>query len=142
MSERTGTERGLPPPLADSSPSRGSSRATGLVEKVGRYRWTICALVFFATTINYMDRQVLGLLNPLLQARIGWNNIQYGYIVDAFVAAYAIGFLFMGGFIDRVGTRIGYAVSIAIWSVAAMSHALVRTALGFGAAGVALGRGE
>jgi ACS family hexuronate transporter-like MFS transporter len=113
-----------------------------LVEKVGRYRWTICALVFFATTINYMDRQVLGLLNPLLQARIGWNNIQYGYIVDAFVAAYAIGFLFMGGFIDRVGTRIGYAVSIAIWSVAAMSHALVRTALGFGAARFALGLGE
>src|SRR6185437_12236031 len=114
----------------------------GATPKAGHYRWTICALIFFATTINYMDRQVLGLLNPLLQTKIGWNALQYSYIVDAFMAAYAIGLLLMGRLIDRIGTRIGYAVSIAIWSVAAMSHALVRTALGFGAARFALGIGE
>src|SRR6185437_7685878 len=113
----------------------------GATPKAGHYRWTICALIFFATTINYMDRQVLGLLNPLLQTKIGWNALQYSYIVDAFMAAYAIGLLLMGRLIDRIGTRIGYAVSIAIWSVAAMSHALVRTALGFGAARFALATG-
>jgi ACS family hexuronate transporter-like MFS transporter len=123
---------------ADTAAPGGASGA----EKAGHYRWTICAMVFFATTINYVDRQVLGLLNPLLQTTIGWNNIEYGYIVDAFMAAYAIGLLVMGRFVDRVGTRIGYAVSIGIWSVAAMSHALVRTVLGFGMARFALGFGE
>ncbi len=108
----------------------------------GRYRWTICALLFAATTINYIDRQVLGLLAPELQHVIGWNEIQYGYIVTAFQAAYAIGLLLMGRLIDRIGTRIGYAVAIGIWSLAAMGHALVRTALGFGVARFALGIGE
>ncbi len=141
MSETPSTENHVP--VAQSgSPSADGSRRSGLAEKIGHYRWTICAMVFFATTINYMDRQVLGLLNPLLQTKIGWNDIQYGYIVDAFVAAYAIGFLFMGRLIDRVGTRIGYGISIGIWSLAAMSHALVRTAFGFGAARFALGLGE
>jgi MFS transporter, ACS family, hexuronate transporter len=109
---------------------------------VGRYRWRICALLFFATTINYVDRQVLGVLAPHLQIVIGWNEIQYGYIVTAFQAAYAIGLLVVGGIIDRVGTRIGYAISIGIWSLAAMSHALVHTALGFGIARFFLGFGE
>ncbi len=112
------------------------------VVKTGRYRWTICALLFFATTINYVDRQVLGLLAPLLQTKIGWNEIQYANIVTAFYAAYAIGLLLMGQFIDRVGTRIGYAVAIAIWSLSAMAHALVRTVLGFGVVRFALGFGE
>ncbi len=111
-------------------------------EKIGRYRWTICALLFFATTINYIDRQVLGLLAPLLQSKIGWNEIQYGYIVTAFQGAYALGLLFMGRLIDRIGTRLGYALAITIWSLAAMSHALVRTAFGFGIARFALGLGE
>lgn len=110
--------------------------------EIGHFRWVICGLLFFATTINYVDRQVLGLLAPMLQTRIGWNEVQYGYIVTAFQAAYAIGLLFMGGFIDRVGTRVGYAFSIAIWSLAAMGHALVRSALGFGIARFALGLGE
>lgn len=113
-----------------------------LAPKAAKYRWTICALIFFATTINYMDRQVLGLLKPLLQQNMGWSELQYSYIVDAFMLAYAFGFLAMGRFIDRVGARIGYAVSIAIWSIAAMSHALVRTVIGFGAARFALGVGE
>ena len=106
------------------------------------YRWRICALLFFATTINYVDRQVLGVLAPYLQPIIGWNEIQYGYIVTSFQAAYAVGLLVAGGVIDRLGTRIGYAISIAIWSLAAMSHALVQTAMGFAAARFALGLGE
>jgi MFS transporter, ACS family, hexuronate transporter len=114
----------------------------GMLTVAGTYRWRICALLFFATTINYMDRQVLGVLAPELQKVIGWNEIQYGYIVTAFQAAYALGMLVAGGFIDRVGTRIGYAVAIAIWSVAAMSHSLVRTVTGFAIARFMLGLGE
>jgi ACS family hexuronate transporter-like MFS transporter len=106
------------------------------------FRWRICALLFFATTINYVDRQVLGLLAPLLQTKIGFNEVQYGYIVTAFQAAYALGLLAMGGIIDRIGTKLGYALSITIWSLSAMGHALVRSAFGFGVARFALGLGE
>jgi ACS family hexuronate transporter-like MFS transporter len=109
---------------------------------IGRFRWRICALLFFATTINYIDRQVLGVLAPHLQTVIGWNEIQYGYIVTSFQAAYAIGLVLAGGFIDRVGTRAGYAVAILIWSLSAMSHSLVRTVLGFAIARFVLGLGE
>ncbi len=112
------------------------------LEKIGSYRWTICALLFFATTINYIDRQVLGILTPVLQKDIGWNEIDYGYIVTAFQAAYAIGLLVFGRVIDKVGTKIGYTVSIALWSIAAMGHALVKTAFGFGVARFSLGLGE
>ena len=108
----------------------------------GTYRWRICALLFFATTINYIDRQVLGVLAPYLQTIIGWNEIQYGYIVSSFQAAYAVGLLIAGRVIDRLGTRIGYAISIAIWSLAAMSHALVQSVIGFAIARFALGLGE
>jgi MFS transporter, ACS family, aldohexuronate transporter len=132
----------LSPASVNTTGAPADSAGAPLACKVGRYRWTICALLFFATTINYVDRQVLGLLAPMLQTKIGWNEIQYGYIVTAFQAAYAIGLLFMGGLIDRIGTRIGYALSIAIWSLSAMAHALVRTALGFGIARFALGLGE
>ena len=111
-------------------------------EKIGRYRWTICALLFFATTINYVDRSVLGVLAPTLRTEIGWSDQQYGYISGAFTLAYAIGFLFAGWFIDRVGTRLGYTVYLVVWSLAAASHALVRSALGFGMARFALGIGE
>jgi ACS family hexuronate transporter-like MFS transporter len=109
---------------------------------IGNYRWRIAALLFFATTINYMDRQVLGVLAPDLQKIIGWNELQYSYIVAAFQAAYAIGIVLMGGFIDRAGTRIGYAVAICVWSLSAMSHSLVRTAFGFGFVRFMLGLGE
>ena len=108
----------------------------------GSYRWSICALLFFATTINYVDRQVLGILAPVLQNEIGWNEVQYGYIVAAFTGAYAIGLLFVGRFIDSVGTRIGYAVSMVVWSIAAAGHALVASVFGFGVARAALGLGE
>jgi len=108
----------------------------------GHYRWVICALLFFATTINYMDRQVIGILAPYLQRIIGWNDIQYGYIVTAFQAAYALGLLVMGGLIDRVGTRIGYAIAIAVWSLSAMGHALANSVWGFVTARFMLGLGE
>lgn len=108
----------------------------------GNYRWGICALLFFATTINYMDRQVLGLLAPDLQKIFHWNEIQYGYIVTTFQTTYALGLLLMGGFMDRVGTRLGYAISISIWSIAAMGHALANSVLGFAVARGLLGLGE
>src|SRR5437667_1266356 len=78
------------------------------------YRWRICALLFFATTINYMDRQVLGLLAPDLQRILGWNEIEYGYIVTSFKAAYAIGLLLAGRLMDRLGTRLGYALAVGV----------------------------
>jgi ACS family hexuronate transporter-like MFS transporter len=123
-----------------AKPAAPSSLDTGA--RLGRYRWAICALLFFATTINYMDRQVLGLLAPVLQREIGWNEVQYGSIVAAFQGAYAIGLLVVGGLIDRLGTRIGYALAIGLWSLASMGHALARSAFGFGVARAALGLGE
>lgn len=108
----------------------------------GKYRWTVCALLFFATTINYIDRQVLGILAPVLQAEIKWSESDYGLIVTAFQAAYAVGLLFFGWFIDKYGTKLGYTASVIWWSVAAMAHALVKTPLGFGAARAGLGLSE
>ena len=116
--------------------------ATAAAVRVGHYRWYICSLLFFATTINYVDRQVIGVLAPELQRIIGWNELQYGWIVTSFQAAYAIGFLFAGRFIDRVGTRVGYAVMFSIWSLAAIGHSLVATVLGFAIARFVLGLGE
>ncbi len=109
---------------------------------IGHYRWTMCALFFFATTINYIDRQVLGILAPVLQSEIGWSEVDYGWIVTAFQAAYALGLVGFGWFIDKYGTKIGYAVSIVWWSIAAMAHALVKTPFGFGLARAGLGISE
>jgi ACS family hexuronate transporter-like MFS transporter len=106
------------------------------------YRWTICALLFAATTINYIDRQVLGLLAPMLQTEIGWTESQYGDIVSWFSFAYALGFLGMGRLLDRIGVRKGFAFAIVAWSLAAMAHAFARTAGGFALARGALGLGE
>src|ERR1044072_8366391 len=108
----------------------------------GRYRWVICALLFFASTINYIDRQVLGLLSKDLQAIFHWSEVDYGNIVAAFNAAYALGLLLAGRLMDRFGTRIGYSVALIFWSLASMSHALARSAFGFGIARAALGLGE
>lgn len=110
--------------------------------KIGRYRWTICALLFFATTINYIDRQVMGVLAPTLQHEFGWSESQYANITMLWTAAYAIGFLGVGRFMDKVGVRIGFAASVTVWSIAGAAHALVRTVLGFGVARFALGLGE
>src|SRR5690242_20161656 len=100
--------------------------------KVGRVRWEICALLFVATTVNYVDRSVLGVLAPTLRTVIGWSDLEYGRISAAFTLAYAIGFLFAGWFIDRFGSRIGYSVYVIVWSLAAAGHALASTAFGFG----------
>ena len=108
----------------------------------GRYRWRVCALLLAATTINYVDRQVLGVLAPFLQDEIGWSEIEYGYIVTSFQAAYAIGLLCAGAIVDRFGTRIGYALAISVWSLAAMGHALAGSVAGFAIARFALGLGE
>lgn len=110
--------------------------------RLGGYRWRICALLFWATTLNYIDRQVLAVLAPSLGHALGWTQVDYGYIVAAFQAAYAIGLLFSGALIDKLGTRIGYALAIGIWTLAAMSHALARTVLEFAAARFMLGLGE
>ena len=106
------------------------------------YRWTICALLFAATTINYIDRQVLGILAPTLQGEIGWSEADYGDIVSWFSFAYALGFLGMGRLLDRIGVRKGFSFAIVAWSLAAMAHAFARTANGFALARGALGLGE
>ncbi len=99
------------------------SKFNEINEKIGRYRWTICALLFFATTVNYLDRQVLSLLQPTLVDQFGWTNIQYGYITSLFQFSYAIAMLFAGRFIDWAGTKRGYAWALVLWSVGAMIHA-------------------
>ena len=94
-----------------------------VVTKVGRQRWVICALLFFAATVNYIDRQVIGILKPTLAAEFGWTEIDYGWIVFAFQTAYAIGLLFVGNLMDKIGTKKGFSLSIIVWSIGAMLHA-------------------
>jgi len=106
------------------------------------YRWRICALLFFATTINYLDRQVLGLLKPALAAQLNWSETEYSYIVVVFTACYALGLLLSGKLVDRFGVKIGYAACVFVWSIAACGHALVRSTFGFGAARALLGVAE
>lgn len=96
------------------------------VSPVGWSRWGICALLFFATTLNYIDRQVIGILKPELAKELGWNEIDYSNIVFAFQIAYAIGYAGAGRLIDRLGVRLGYALAVLFWSLAAMAHALTR----------------
>jgi ACS family hexuronate transporter-like MFS transporter len=109
---------------------------------IGWYRWVICTLLFFATTINYIDRTVLGVLEPVLQEKIGWTATQYGDINSAFNLAYAVGFLFAGWMMDRIGVRWGFSISLTVWSLAAAAHAFAGSVAGFAAARFALGIGE
>ncbi|MFN2604400.1 MAG: MFS transporter [Gemmatimonadaceae bacterium] len=129
----------MSPPVAAGATDLAAS---GALSGIGRYRWVICALLFFATTINYIDRQVLGILAPTLQKDIGWNEAQYGAIVSWFTFAYALGYLGAGRLMDRLGTRIGFSISVIWWSLSAMAHALVRTVTGFSVARFSLGIGE
>ncbi len=109
---------------------------------MGKYRWTICALLFFATTINYLDRSVISLLKPYLEVEFKWTERDYSYIVMAFQLSYAVGMIFVGRFIDKAGTKLGYAMSTLAWSLAAMGHALAQSTLGFVIARTALGVSE
>lgn len=111
-------------------------------QKVGNYRWRILTLLFFATTINYIDRQVIGILKPFIAEDLGWGEADYGYIVTAFQIAYAIGLITTGRFLDKYGTRVGYLWAIVVWSVAGMAHAAARGVTSFALARFVLGIGE
>ena len=104
---------------------RADAPATVAAGKIGRYRWTICGLLFLAATINYVDRQVIGILKPTLQAQFGWSEIDYSDIVFSFQFAYAIGYLFAGKIVDSLGIKKGFALALVIWSLAAMAAAEV-----------------
>lgn len=110
--------------------------------KLRNYRWIIVALLFFATTINYLDRQIIGLLKPALEKEFSWSETDFAYIVMAFTAAYAFGLLFFGWLIDKIGTKAGYSWSVIIWSISGMLHAIARSVSGFSLARIGLGIGE
>src|SRR6202790_2614379 len=122
--------------------SQNDEMNSAITPRLGRVRWTICAMLFVATSINYMDRQVIGLLKPTLQQSIGLTEINYGYIIAAFQLAYAIGLIGAGRVVDRLGSRIGYPLFMGVWSLTSIAHALARSALGFGVARFFLGLGE
>src|SRR6476646_10263050 len=113
-----------------------------MTERRFGYRWTIVALLFIATTINYVDRQVLGILAPTLQRELSWSETDYGDIVSWFSLVYAFGFLIAGRLIDRIGIKRGLGAAVVAWSIAAMAHAFARTAAGFSIARAMLGLGE
>src|SRR5271155_1114574 len=129
-----------------TSPRVGSVQTIGGPHDVGifagRFRWVICGLLLLGVTKNYMDRQVLGVLKGPLQHEFGWNDIDYGNLVFAFQTAYAVGMIFMGRLIDRLGTRVGYGVAMIFWSLASMGHAMANSLTGFVVARSALGFGE
>lgn len=114
----------------------------GAVRRTGRYRWLIVGLLFAATTVNYIDRTMLGLLAPDLGRELGWSENDYGNIVLAFQAAYALGFLIMGSLIDRFGPKIGYAFAIATWTIGHVAHGFASSVIAFMGARVVLGVGE
>ncbi len=109
---------------------------------VGHVRWLICAVLFFAASVNYMDRQVIGLLKPTLQAQLGWTEEGYSNIVVAFQLAYGASLLFIGKLIDRIGTRKGFSLAVLFWSISAMAHAAAGSVFQFALARFSLGIGE
>lgn len=142
-----GTASVAPDPTLNSSAgasalAQAAEGVPDIVEHRSGFRWTICALLFAATTINYIDRQVIGILAPTLQGELGWSEADYGVIVSYFSFAYGIGLLLMGRLIDRIGVRKGFSFSIVAWSLAAMGHAAASTVTGFSVARAALGLGE
>lgn len=112
------------------------------MKEIGAYRWRVIALLFFATTINYIDRQVIGILKPFISGELGWDESDYGFIVAAFQVAYALGLIVSGRFLDKFGSRLGYLFCVVLWSVAAVSHAAAKSVAGFAIARFALGIGE
>lgn len=142
MSKVTKTTEGPSGSVRPEAEATSSVMQTTAGARIGHYRWVICALLFFATTINYIDRQVIGILKPTLQTEIGWSEVEYSWIVFSFQAAYALGLLLAGNLMDRLGTRKGFSIALIFWSVAAMGHALVRSVIGFAVARFLLGLGE
>jgi ACS family hexuronate transporter-like MFS transporter len=118
------------------------SAAAQLAHHFGRFRWVICTVLLLGVMKNYMDRQVIGVLKTTLQHDLGWSEIDYGNLVFAFQAAYALGMVLVGRFIDRVGTRLGYALAMAFWSVASLAHGIASSFTSFLVARFALGLGE
>src|SRR5581483_7206501 len=108
---------------AGTAPVSGSPK--GIAPIITQYRWLICTLLFLATTINYIDRQILSLVKPILDQELHWTNTQFGLVNSAFQGAYAVGLLGFGWLVDKFGTKIGYSLSIAFWSTAAVCHAFV-----------------
>src|SRR6478735_1238142 len=119
----THLESPMPTPSIPIAERRPAAAAAAVGERLGNWRWYICGLLFAATTINYIDRQVIGILKPTLQSEFGWSEIDYADIVFAFQLAYAIGLLIAGRLMDRFGARLGFSLIIVIWSLAAMAHA-------------------
>jgi ACS family hexuronate transporter-like MFS transporter len=117
-------------------------RTSTAVSPVSTFRWLVCALLFSATAINYMDRQVLGILVIPLQKELGWTESQYGMMIAGFQATFAFGLVISGPVIDRIGTRIGYALAVTVCSFAAVAHGFVRTVMGFASVRLLLGLGE
>ena len=118
------------------------SPGAGLPKPSGRYRWGICAMLFCVITINYIDRQVIGVLKPVIEDDLGWSEVDYANIVTAFQASYAVGLLLVGRWLDRVGTRKGIGIALALWSLAACFHAAARSVLAFVLARMMLGLAE
>lgn len=124
------------------SSETGASAETAAPRPSGRLRWTICSLLFFATTINYIDRQMISVLKPTLQAEFGWSEMVYADIVFWFQAAYALGYFIFGRLMDRLGARFGYSLAATIWGLAAMGTGFARSAADFMIARAVLGLGE
>jgi ACS family hexuronate transporter-like MFS transporter len=134
--------RANPPAATVENPAVKAIPETIPAGRVGYYRWVVCALLFFAATVNYVDRQVIGILKPTLQGQFQWSEIDYSNIVFAFQLAYAIGLLGVGKVMDWLGVRTGLSLAVIVWSIAAMGHALARSVMGFSIARFALGLGE
>ncbi|HEX5459480.1 MAG TPA: MFS transporter [Steroidobacteraceae bacterium] len=119
-----------------------TARIDAAAERVGRFRWVICALLFAATALNYVDRQIIGILEPMLAHKFHWTETDYSNVVFSFQLAYAIGYLIFGKLIDRIGARVGYALAVAIWTVAHVAHAWASSLTDFIVARFAIGLGE
>src|ERR1700728_5463113 len=130
------------PSVLKPVPKSKNSAAAQLAHHIGRFRWVICTLLLLGVMKNYMDRQVIGVLITTLQHYLGWNEIDYGNLVFAFQAAYAVGMVLVGRFIDRVGTRLGYALAMAFWSLASLAHGMASSFTSFLVVRFAFGLGE
>src|SRR3979490_1200671 len=132
---------GILAPQAQTAPA-GEQALPNVSSRAGYFRWVICALLLFGTTKNYMDRNVLGVLNKTLQHDLGWSEIDFSNLVIAFQAAYAVGMVVVGRLVDKLGTRLGYALAMVFWSLASMGTALGSSLTSFAVSRVALGFGE